>query len=80
MGSEQSLLSSSGSDKPSKFTCDNYECRVAREGDITTFSTIAECQSICAGSTDTKWYIGLILVLVFITVILLSVRGKFKKS
>lgn len=76
MGSEQSLALKG--DQPSKFACDNYECRIAREGDITTFSSIAECQTICQGSSDTKWYIGVVLVLIFITVILLSVKGKFK--
>lgn len=80
MGSDQSLLANPQT--VNKYVCDNYECTIAKEGDMgkTTFSSIKECKTICSGGTDTKWYIGLIFVLILISVMLLSVKGKFKKG
>jgi hypothetical protein len=81
MGSDQSLMSKTG-EQVSRFSCDieTGSCRKAITGDRTTYGSIRECQAICSPPSDFKWYFVLFLILVFTTVIIMSIKGKFKKG
>lgn len=76
MGSDQSIMSDSK--KVVRYACDNGNCRLARDTDVTTYSTITECKLVCSESTDIKWYLGVFIVLIFTTIISVAIKKSFK--
>ena len=80
MGSEQSIMSDQT--KVVRYACENGTCRVSRDTDLTTYSSIKECQTNCKDKdmSDSKWYLGLFIMLIFVGIISVAIKKNLKNK